>query len=94
MQDPNMMQSNQQPAPAPQSQDDQGQGTPLDSCIATVDSFISDPKSITPQTLNQLKMDLEDLKTVMDGEESGPGEGAPSGPPQANGGLAEMIGGR
>lgn len=67
-------------------------GSPIDAIIATVDGYIQNPASVTPETLAQLKMDLEDLKTVLDGEE----QGEPSGPPApaSEGGLAGMIGGR
>lgn len=68
----------------------EGSGSPLDACISTVDQFMSDPKAITPETLGQLKMDLEDLKTVMDNE---PGA-EPAAAPAPAGGLAGMIGGK
>lgn len=86
------------PAPmAPMAPDAAEQeGTPLDGIISTVDSFMTDPKAITPETLGQLKMDLEDLKTVMDGEEAQepPTPPAPPAGPAAAGGLAAMIGGK
>lgn len=91
MQDPNMdtTQSNAAPDPSQGQPDDSG--TPIDGCISTVDQFIADPKSITPETLNQLKMDLQDLKTVLDGEETSE-PATPSAP--SVGGLAGMIGGK
>lgn len=88
MQEPMTPMSNDQPQGP--SQDPQ-EGSPLDSIISSVDQFIADPKSITPDALGQLKMDLEDLKTVMDGDQS-PDQAAPSAPPA--GGLAGMIGGK
>lgn len=86
MQDPNMDMSNA----APQGMAPEDSGSPIDGCISTVDQFIANPKAITPETLAQLKADLEDLKTVLDGEEAS--EPAPAGPP--SGGLAGMIGGK
>ncbi len=66
-------------------------GTPIDDVISTVDEFIANPKTITAQALAQLKMDLEDLKTILDGEQAP--VAAPSPGPSA-GGLAGMIGAR
>lgn len=86
MQDQSSMNTNEVPEGP---QDDPG--SPIDAIIATVDGYIQNPASVTPETLGQLKMDLEDLKTVLDGEEQG--ETAPATPPPS-GGLAEMIGGR
>lgn len=92
MPDMNMTQNNEAPqAPEAPMDDSQDSGTPIDSVISTVDTFLSDPKSITPDSLKQLRMDLEDLKTVLDGEES-PEQHAPQQSPSA-GGLAGMIGG-
>lgn len=42
----------------------------LDAVIAKVDSYIQDPKLVTPETLMELKTDLEDLKGFMDEEET------------------------
>lgn len=67
-----------------------GEGSPIDDIISSVDGFISNPKSITPQSLQQLKMDLEDLKTVLDPNES---QNTDQGAPPSPGGLAAMIGG-
>lgn len=93
MMDPNMQNSGAQPPQAPpappQNQPDEN-GSPIDGIISTVDQFISNPKAITPDTLGQLKMDLEDLKTVLDGgDDSGQAV-----EPAAAGGLAGMIGGK
>lgn len=90
MQDMTMTQNNDIPE-GPQDQQD-SPGTPIDDIISTVDQFISDPKAITPETLGQLKMDLEDLKTILDQEEGGE-PSAPPPPAGAAGGLAGMIGG-
>ena len=73
--------------PQSDSQDPQMGGSPLDETISIVDSFIADPKAITPDSLNQLRMDLEDLKSMLDQE----GTQTPAGPPA--GGLAGIIGG-
>lgn len=69
----------------------QQEGSPIDGMIAQVDSYIKDPKLITPDTLMQLKSDLEDLKSVVEG---GPeGEAAPQGPGLA-GAISQNMGGR
>lgn len=74
-------------APADEgSQEAQG----IDAIIATVDSYIADPKTITPETLQQLKADLEDLKSILE-PDTNEAPAGPAGPPQ--GGLAAMIGG-
>lgn len=65
-------------------------GSPLDQIISTVDGFMQQPNSISPETLQQLRLDLEDLKTVMD--DDGSQESSPMGSP-STGGLADMIGG-
>lgn len=66
-------------------------GTPVDDIISSVDSFIADPKSATPEALQQLKSDLMDLKTVIDGGDQSAPPAPPSGPPSAPGGMADMI---
>lgn len=66
-------------------------GTPMDQIISRVDEYIANPKMVTPQTLQELRMELEDLKGIVDGEE----QDEPAGPPaKAPGGLAQMIGGK
>lgn len=86
------MQENEMPQPmeAPQAPMDQaeGEGSPIDGIISTVGNLMADPKNITPETLAQLKIDLEDLKTVLDGEDrpEGPAPMAPQG------GIAGMMG--
>jgi hypothetical protein len=49
------------------------EGTPLDSIISRVDSYIKDPKLVTSETLEELKSELVDLKSYLDegGEKSG-----------------------
>lgn len=89
MQDQTMTQPTE--APAPMAEPDAAEGTPLDGIISTVEQLMADPKSVTPETLGQLKMDLEDLKTILDGEQSPEQAPTPSG---AVGGLAGMIGGK
>ena len=41
----------------------------IDSIISRVVSYIENPKLVTPETLTELKEELEDLKGYMDGEE-------------------------
>lgn len=43
--------------------------SPLDGLIGQVDSYISDPSLVTPETLNDLKNQLMDLKMAMEGDE-------------------------
>lgn len=71
------------------AQDGQDTGTGIDQIIAKVDSYIKDPRLVTPQTLQELKVDLEDLKSYLDKEETGEGEPPDQGSP---GGLAIIIG--
>lgn len=51
-------------------QDNQGDGetTPMDEVISKVQSYVDDPKLVTPQTMGELLADLQDLKQVVDGE--------------------------
>ena len=51
--------------------DNQSGSQGIDSIIGTVESYIQDPSLVTPKTLNELKMELMDLKTYLDREESG-----------------------
>lgn len=83
---------NSTPSEAQAPMADDASGTPLDSIIYSVDGFMQDPKSATPEALGQLRADLEDLKTVLDQEEGGepPAPPAPAGPPQA--GMAATLG--
>lgn len=67
----------------------QQEGTPLDDLISRVDSYIKDPKLVTPETLMEMKSELEDLKSYMDQEESPSGETADHKPES---GVAIMIG--
>ena len=41
----------------------------IDSIIDRVQGYIDDPKLVTPETLMELKGELEDLKAYMDGED-------------------------
>lgn len=43
--------------------------TPLDAIIQRVESYIENPKLATKETLSELKDDLVDLKSYMDGDE-------------------------
>lgn len=88
----------EQPMPAPdqqQGQDDGSEPQGIDSIIAMVDGYIAKPETVTPETLMDLRAQLDDLKTVLEpqaddqGAQPGPGAGAPP-----RGGLASMIGGK
>lgn len=79
----------QEPTNTATEMPDEPQG--IDSIIARVDQYLAKPEMVTPDTLMELRTELEDLKTVLDGDNSG--EQAPPAPgPQ--GGLAGMMGGR
>ncbi len=56
-----------------QAPDDAGQSetTPFDDIINRVRGYIKDPTQVTHETLSELLTELEDLKSVVDGEESG-----------------------
>lgn len=41
----------------------------IDGVIAKVDSYLANPKMVTPETLMSLKEDLMDIKMLLDGEE-------------------------
>lgn len=43
--------------------------SPLDELVDQVQSYIDDPKLVTPETLEDLKTQLVDLKTVFDSDE-------------------------
>ena len=43
-------------------------GTPIDSMIEKVNSYIDDPKLVSRETLTELRDDLIDLKEVVDDE--------------------------
>lgn len=61
--------SNPPPAIPPEApMDDQQQGSPIDDMIAQVDSYIKNPSMVTPETLNQLKQGLMDLRDGVEGE--------------------------
>ena len=57
----------------------------IDAIIERVESYIQQPEMVTPQTMNELKMELIDLKTFLDGEETQ----EPTQAPQS--GLSEMM---
>ena len=70
--------SEPQPTAEPTAEPQESQG--IDSIIERVDSYIQQPEMVTPQTLNELKMELMDLKTFLDGGETGGQlQGQPSG---------------
>lgn len=60
----------------------------IDGIIAQVDSYLAKPELVTPETLMDLRTQLEDLKSILEPETE---PEAPSGAPE--GGLAGMIGG-
>ena len=70
-----------------ESQEQDMGSTPVDSMIARVDEYIQNPKLVTPQTLQELKSELEDLKKYLDGEETS----EPETGMDHNGGVAIMI---
>lgn len=88
MMDQNQMQSSEEP------QQDQGQepGSPIDEIIARVDSYMKDPKMVTPETLMALKNDLMDLKSVLDGDDRAGMDEAPQDSGSGPGGLSSVIG--
>lgn len=59
----------------------------IDQIISQVDSYIQDPKMVTPATLMGLKESLMDLKGFLDGEEQGEPQ-ADSAEPTA---ISEMM---
>ena len=63
----------------------------IDGIIETVQSYIQDPSLVTVDTLTQLKSDLEDLKSVLDGEDGG--EENPGDEGSLSGALMKMRGG-
>lgn len=68
-------------------------GTPLDSIIETIQSYIKNPKLVTRETLQELLFDIEDLRDSMkedyseDDEEVDSEENS-----QHRGGLTILIG--
>ena len=60
----------------------------IDSIIARVDSYMKNPETVTPETLQELKDELVDLKSYLDGGEEQPEEKDDNGSP----GLMVMIG--
>ena len=62
-------------------------GSPIDGIISTVDSYMKDPKMVTPETLAELKSELMDLKSFLDDEETQSGESMDT----SNGGVGSMI---
>ena len=67
---------------------DQGNESPIDGIISRVQSYRDDPKLVTPQTMDDVLADLEDLITYLDKEETPGGEQSDESGP----GLAIMIG--
>ena len=62
------------------------EGGGIDEIIMRVESYIQNPQMVTPETLNQLKSELIDLKGVLEGE---PEEEMPMEKP--SGGLSGMM---
>lgn len=83
-----MMDQTQNSKPEPMA-DDQG-GSPIDAMISRVDAYIQNPKMVTPETLTELKTELEDLKGYVDGEETPQAEG----PSPVQGMMSQMKGGK
>jgi hypothetical protein len=57
-------------------------GTGIDAIISRVDAYIKNPKMVTPETLSELKGELEDLKSYLDedaGEDEYEGKEKPAG---------------
>lgn len=81
---PNTSMGSDAPAAPPAAMPDEGQmdQSPIDQIISQVDSYISDPSKITPETLQSLKADLEDLRAGIEGEEQP--EDAGNAPPQGS----------
>ena len=65
------MTTNSNDQEVPQSQEG---GSPLDDIISKVQSYKSDLKLVTPQTLDDLLSELTDLKSYLDEEETQQGE--------------------
>lgn len=67
-------------------------GSPLDSIISRLDSYIKNPKLVTPETLSALKSELEDLQPILDGDDREGMEEAPVEEEPKEGGISIMIG--
>ena len=80
--EPNISMGNNPQAPPPAAMPGEGQmdQSPIDQIIGQVESYIADPAKITPETLQELKANLEDLKAGIEGEEAPEGD---MGPPPA-----------
>lgn len=77
----NMEMSNEEPMEMPE----QPEG--IDGIIAMVDQYIAKPETVTPETLMDLRAQLEDLKTILE-----PDSAEPEAPMAGNvGGLAGMM---
>lgn len=63
--------------------------TPLDGLISRIRSYIQDPKLVTRETLMEIESELEDLKSVVDGEPEESGESEDDGKQPS---LSIMIG--
>lgn len=46
--------------------------TPIDQIISRVDGYIQNPASVTPETLMELKAELEDLRMGVESEDMPP----------------------
>jgi hypothetical protein len=53
-----------------QENEEYGEVTPLQGIISQLDSMISDPKTITPESLQSIRDDLADMQGYVDGEET------------------------
>ena len=83
-----MIDNQSQTNTATDNQEETQESQGIDSVIAKVESYIQDPKMVTPETLMDLKNDLMDLKDYMDNPDQGEN---PSGSGEPNG-IAIMIG--
>jgi len=53
------------------SQETNSEYNPFDSVISTIDSYIKNPRLVTPQTLTDLKSEVEQIKTSYESDETG-----------------------
>ena len=64
-------------------------GSLIDQVISRVESYIQNPRMVTPETLNELKSELIDLKTEYEGES--PEDGYNDSTDRPVGGLGGMM---
>lgn len=71
---------------------DENEMSPLGDIIKRVDSYIKDPKLVTPDTLSELKSELEDLKGFLDSDGNEDGEESHKVNSTAGPGIMIMLG--